>query len=161
MTAGETHRPGGEHRFPCAACGADMRFDPGAKRLVCDHCGNFEPIEGGRQSSSALRELDFGAAVEAPLSETEIEETRTSSCPNCGAVVEFDPDIHARECPFCATPVVIGTGVNRHIKPGGLIPFEIDEAAARDAMADWLGRLWFAPNGLRAYARKGRRLSGI
>ena len=28
-------------------------------------------------------------------------------------------------------------------------------------MTDWLGRLWFAPNGLQAYARKGRRLSGI
>jgi hypothetical protein len=28
-------------------------------------------------------------------------------------------------------------------------------------MADWLGRLWFAPNGLQAYARKGRRLSGV
>ena len=28
-------------------------------------------------------------------------------------------------------------------------------------MSDWLGRLWFAPNGLQEYARKGRSLSGI
>ena len=108
-----------------------------------------------------LRELDFSAAVEERLSEIDIEETRTSSCPNCGAVVEFDPAIHAKECPFCATPVVTDTGLSRHIKPGGLAPFEIEEGAARKAMSDWLGRLWFAPNGLQAYARRGRRLSGI
>ena len=28
-------------------------------------------------------------------------------------------------------------------------------------MTDWLGSLWFAPNGLQDYARKGRTLSGI
>jgi hypothetical protein len=28
-------------------------------------------------------------------------------------------------------------------------------------MATWLGRLWFAPNGLVEYARKGRALSGL
>ena len=155
---GHTH---GEHRFPCRACGSDMRFDPKTHDLVCDHCGNTESIEVARAAPAAMRELDFRAAVEARLSEIDVEETRTTTCPNCGAIVEFDPAIHARECPFCATPVVAGTGVNRHIKPGGLVAFDIDEPAARKAMSDWLGRLWFAPNGLQAYARKGRRLSGI
>ncbi len=28
-------------------------------------------------------------------------------------------------------------------------------------MSDWLGRLWFAPNGLKQYARKGRKMDGI
>jgi hypothetical protein len=28
-------------------------------------------------------------------------------------------------------------------------------------MNDWLGSLWFAPNGLQDYARKGRKMSGI
>jgi hypothetical protein len=151
----------GDHRFPCEACGSDLRFEPGTRSLVCDHCGNVEAIETVVGTAAPLPELDFGAAVEARLSEIDIEETRTSSCPNCGAIVEFDPDVHARVCPFCATPVVTGTGVHRHIKPGGLAPFEIDETAARAAMADWLGRLWFAPNGLQAYARRGRRLAGI
>jgi hypothetical protein len=150
-----------EHRFPCEACGSDLRFDPVSQRLVCDHCGHTDPIHDGRVRHAALRELDFRAAVEERLSEIDIEETRTSTCPNCGAIIEFDPNVHAKECPFCATPVVAGTGVDRHIKPGGLAPFELDEATARKAMADWLGRLWFAPNGLQAYARKGRRLSGI
>jgi hypothetical protein len=37
----------------------------------------------------------------------------------------------------------------------------LDENAARDAMTGWLGGLWFAPNGLQDYARKGRKLTGI
>jgi predicted RNA-binding Zn-ribbon protein involved in translation (DUF1610 family) len=150
-----------EHRFPCGTCGSDLRFDPATRQLVCDHCGNTEPINDGWARHTSLRELDFRAAVEERLSEIDIEETRTSTCPSCGAIIEFDEQVHARECPFCATPVVAGTGVSRHIKPGGLAPFELDEGTARKAMADWLGRLWFAPNGLQAYARKGRRLSGI
>ena len=84
-----------------------------------------------------------------------------TTCPNCAAQIEFDPDTHATECPFCATPVVADTGTHRHIKPKGLLPFALDEEGARDAMTQWLGKLWFAPNGLQEYARKGRKMQGI
>ncbi|WP_102108244.1 TFIIB-type zinc finger domain-containing protein [Oceaniglobus roseus] len=150
-----------EHRFPCDACGADMRFDPARGLMVCDHCGNETPVNGPKPQLAPIRELDFRAAIEARLPEAEMEETRVTSCPNCGAEIGFKPDVHATECPFCATPVVTGTGANRHIKPRGLVPFALDEGQARQAMTDWLGSLWFAPNGLTEYARKGRRMQGI
>ena len=150
-----------EHRFPCPNCGADYRFAPAEGKLICDHCGHEEPVEGVSAHVPAIRELDFRAAIEARLPEAETEETRTTKCPNCGAMVEFDADLHATECPFCATPVVTDTGVHRHIKPRGVLPFGIDEPKARQAMTDWLGRLWFAPNGLQEYARKGRKMQGI
>ena len=149
-----------EHRFPCSACGSDYRFEPMAARLVCDHCGNVEEVDHGPRDA-ATQELDFHAALEGDLDAEEMEETRTLSCPSCGAQVEFDPAQHAAECPFCATPVVTDTGTNRHIKPRGVLPFALDEDAARDALQDWLGSLWFAPNGVDAYARKGRKMSGI
>jgi DNA-directed RNA polymerase subunit RPC12/RpoP len=149
------------HRFPCEQCGADYRFDPAQGLLVCDHCGHSQRIDGGPWSGATLRELDFDAAIAETLPQTEIEETRVLTCPNCAAQVEFDPDTHAAECPFCATPVVTDTGTNRHIKPRGVLPFALDERSAHDAMTDWLGRLWFAPNGLKDYARKGRRMQGI
>ena len=151
-----------DHRFPCDNCGADFRFDPAAGTLTCDHCGNTSTIEGTRAAApTAIAELDYRAALDANLPQTEIEETRVSTCPNCAAQVEFDANIHAAECPFCATPVVTGTGAHRHIKPRGVLPFALSEAEARKAMNDWLGGLWFAPNGLQAYARKGRSLQGI
>ncbi|MDF0603189.1 TFIIB-type zinc finger domain-containing protein [Psychromarinibacter sp. C21-152] len=153
-------RPTEEHRFPCDQCGADMRFDPAAGRLICDHCGHSQPLDEPF-TGGAIRELDFRAAIEAHLPEAEIEETRVLSCPNCGAQVAFDADLHAKECPFCATPVVTDTGTHRHIKPRGLLPFALEERDAHKAMTEWLGKLWFAPNGLQEYARKGRRMNGI
>lgn len=150
-----------EHRFPCNTCGSDLRFDPGDDRMICDHCGHIEPIEVSHKANGGIKELDFQAAVNNKLAEAEIEETRVVSCPNCGAKTEFDGDTHAAECPFCATPVVTDTGTHRHIKPRGLLPFELDEESARQAMVDWLGSLWFAPGGLQDYARKGRKMNGI
>ena len=150
-----------EHRFPCAQCGADYRFDPDAGQLVCDFCGDVSGVTATGPWDGGIRELDFKQAMANLLPLQEMEETRVSNCPNCAAQVEFDPDVHAADCPFCATPVVTDTGTHRHIKPKGLLPFALDEEAARDAMTDWLGGLWFAPNGLQAYARKGRKLTGI
>lgn len=147
------------HRFPCPNCGSDYRFDPGHDRLTCDHCGNSEPI--GLTRGPAIRELDFETALRAALPAQEMETNRTSECPNCGAQVEFGRDNHSTECPFCATPVVTDTGAHRQIKPRAVLPFALDERTARGAMTDWLGSLWFAPNGLQDYARKGRTLTGI
>ncbi|MBJ3761158.1 primosomal protein N' (replication factor Y) - superfamily II helicase [Maribius pontilimi] len=147
------------HRFPCEQCGSDLRFDPGSGNLVCDHCGHVEPLTDA--APPAIAEQDFQAGLRDALPGAQMEETRVSRCPNCGAEVEFDPDLHATECPFCATPVVTDTGAHRQIKPQGLLPFAVDEAAARKAMTDWLGGLWFAPSRLQAYARKGRRMQGI
>lgn len=150
-----------EHRFPCDACGSDLRFDPGDNQLICDHCGNIQEISENGPWTGAIRELDFRKGVNAQLAAEDIEETRVVTCPNCGAQTEFDSDLHAAECPFCATPVVTDTGTHRHIKPRGLLPFHMEETQAREAVTDWLGSLWFAPNGLTEYARKGRKMNGI
>lgn len=154
--------PDSQHRFPCVSCGADYRYDPGQNRLICDHCGDIQslgndsPWKGG-----GIRELDFQAALRDQLPAQEIEENRTATCTSCGAQIELGPDTHATECPFCASPMVTDTGPHRQIKPRGLLPFALDEATARQAMTNWLGRLWFAPSGLQDYARKGRRMQGI
>jgi len=151
-----------EHRFPCESCGSDLRFEPGEERLICDHCGNTRPIESSPWTrSEAVAERDLVGALKAGLGTAETEETRTSTCPSCGARVEFDPAVHAKECPFCATPVVTDTGPSRQIKPAAVLPFHLDEGEARMAMTQWLGSLWFAPSGLMEYARKGRRMSGV
>jgi predicted RNA-binding Zn-ribbon protein involved in translation (DUF1610 family) len=150
-----------QESFPCDACGADMRYDPARNAMLCAHCGNTEALRENPWGRSQIRELDFHSALRGALPTLEMEETRVAKCPNCAAEVEFDPEVHASECPFCATPLVTDTGVHRHIKPRAVLPFAIPEKGAHEAMRDWLGRLWFAPNGLQKYARKGRRMDGI
>ena len=150
-----------QHRFPCDQCGADYRFDPSNGKLTCDHCGHSTGLAQRGPWASSIREMDFSQAVKGQIDQADVETSRISTCPNCAAVIEFSDSSHATECPFCATPVVTDTGEHRRIKPKGLLPFAIDERRAKDAMTQWLGRLWFAPNGLKDYARKGRKMNGI
>lgn len=152
------NEPQAEHRFPCENCGANLRFSPNSGVLACDHCGFKEENFSGH---TVIRELDFDAAVALELPDLELEEKRVTNCTACGANVDFDEANHANQCPFCAAPVVVDTGLQRQIKPKGVIPFQFEEKEAQKAMSDWLGRLWFAPNGLQEYARKGRKMQGI
>ncbi len=151
-----------EHRFGCATCGSDMRFDPSTGGMRCDHCGNAQalPPATTRARGLALAEVDLRAALAGAPPEM-VEETHVSQCPNCGARFELDPAVRASECPFCATPVVAGTGTDRHIRPAALLPFALPEGEARGKLKGWLASRWFAPNALRKYARAGRRMAGI
>ncbi|MBZ4690860.1 MAG: hypothetical protein JG765_2111 [Cereibacter sp.] len=148
--------------WPCESCGADLRFAPGQTDLRCDHCGHLQHIpELPKARTLALGELDLREALANQLPASESQDVRTTRCPSCGALVEFQGATHATQCPFCATPVVAGTGETRQIKPQALIPFALTEREARASMTRWLGSLWFAPNGLVQYARKGRALDGL
>ncbi len=150
-----------DHNFPCPACGGSLHFAPGEGQLICDHCGHTELLGRERRQPGSIPETAFRRGIEASLPEAETETRRISRCPNCGAEIEFDPAVHAATCPFCATPVVADPDPTRRIKPKGVAPFIVTGTQARAAMAKWLGSLWFAPNGLLEYARKGRALDGV
>lgn len=152
-----------EYRWPCEQCGAQMRYTPGQTRLTCDHCGHTQDIapKAPHDKAQALEELDLQRGLAGGLAASDMVEVRTTSCPSCGATIEITGATHATQCPFCATPVVLDTGTQRHIKPQALVPFVYSEPQARKAMTAWLGRLWFAPNTLLEYARKGRAMTGI
>ncbi len=151
-----------EYKFPCDTCGSDLRFSPGTGVMECDHCGATQKITNiGAWRGQSIREMDFRKAIKNQLPALDMEERRVVTCENCGAHVEFEANSHATECPFCATPIVTDTGVERRIKPKALLPFGLMERDAQKNMANWLGKLWFAPNGLQEYARKGRKMQGI
>lgn len=154
---------GHEHRFPCENCGAQLRFSPGQRRLTCQYCGHEQDIPHTEaERDAALETFDLREALDNHLPPEAMEEHRVLSCSNCGAQVEFDPAQHAASCPFCGSPVVTDTGTQRQIKPGAVLPFKLSEREAHDAMRQWLGRLWFAPNALKQYARSdGSRLDGL
>ncbi len=162
-TAEEVIARGDEQRWPCEQCGADLRFTPGQTQLTCTHCGHVQsiPVAPVSERHRALGELPLDRGLDDDLASASMQEARATPCPSCGAVVQFDGATHAAKCPFCDTPVVIGTGTERRIKPQAVLPFQLNEGQAREAMSRWLGSLWFAPNTLMEYARKGRAMSGV
>ena len=150
-------------QWPCAQCGAQLRYAPGQTELECDHCGHRQTIDTGgpQKQARALQEHDLTAGLRDDLPGAAMTEVRTTTCTNCGAQVEFDGALHATECPFCASPVVLDSGAHRLIKPQALVPFALTESQARKEMIGWMGSLWFAPSTLLQYARKGRAMNGL
>ena len=152
-----------EYRYPCDQCGAQLRYAPGQTTLTCDHCGHVQeiPQAGERRRARALVEHDLQAGLRDDLPDAASIEVRTVHCTSCGALIELTGASHATECPFCASPVVLDTGSQRLIKPQALVPFQLTEGQARTALTGWMGSLWFAPNTLLEYARKGRAMNGV
>jgi DNA-directed RNA polymerase subunit RPC12/RpoP len=151
------------YRWPCGQCGSDLRFAPDQGCLVCNHCGHTQGLAQTDPTTAAKthKELPLARGLASDLPQSDSEDVRSTSCPSCGAVVEFSGANHATKCPYCATPVVVDTGTRRVIKPQGVLPFALTEDAARDALTKWLGRLWFAPSNLLEFTRKGRAMAGI
>lgn len=166
----------GQQMLVCDYCGHQQRIGEGAARAPARQpaspAGPATTMPDGGASGRALQwdaahkspdlvELPLATGLRLDAGSEIAAEIRTLSCPNCGARIEMSGEVHATACPFCATPVVTDTGPVRQIKPQGVVPFLLTEDEARAAMENWLGRLWFAPSGLLAYARRGRKMRGI
>lgn len=157
----------GTLELPCANCGAPLTYSPGVDSLACEHCGAIndlpaEPEGPWERADLAIREHDYLARLETELPEAELAEAETVACPGCGAEVTFDDTVIAERCPFCATPLSREAAqTRRHPRPDGVLPFLLTEREARERMKRWLGRLWFAPSGLKSYAEAGRPMSGV
>ena len=154
--------PAASH-YPCPSCGAILTYRPGETRLTCPFCGATTEIAPADADAmeAAWREHDFEAALAGKAAGVDMETTQVVHCEACGASVAFDPGQHAAVCPFCATPVVADTTPDRHIKPQALLPFALDAREAQARVSRWLGGLWFAPSGLKQFARSKGALSGV
>ncbi|MDH3647481.1 MAG: primosomal protein N' (replication factor Y) - superfamily II helicase [Gammaproteobacteria bacterium] len=151
-------RAPGTDQFPCERCGALQTFQPGTDQIGCPYCGHTTEIAPG---SGVVREYDFREALTELANAPPASERKTTRCESCAAEFDFASHIHAGECPFCGTPIVEGTGTQRHVKPESLLPFEIDENTALLSFKKWLGKLWFAPSSLKRYAEGDARLTGV
>ncbi|MBL8561310.1 MAG: primosomal protein N' (replication factor Y) - superfamily II helicase, partial [Gemmobacter sp.] len=76
-----------ERHFPCASCGADLRFAPGQTHLRCAHCGHEQDIPAAPEVRlRALNEHDLHSALREALPPAAMEEAPTTRCPGCGAL---------------------------------------------------------------------------
>lgn len=149
---------GGDRRLACEECGAVLAYAPGTTTLVCEYCGHANPIE---VRPIEIVENDLRAALARGLAAAPVEEIQHVRCDSCAAEFTLDPDKHAGACPFCGQASVTGTGDHRQIKPAALLPFLIERREARERVSKWLKGLWFAPNKLKAFARRDDRLTGM
>ena len=149
-------------QFSCKDCGADLKFAPGTNALKCPYCGVENEIETTEEAvADAVEELDFREHLAKLKAGQETYEVLTARCTNCGAQTSFDEHITSDLCPFCGAALVHEKASTRMIKPQALLPFKVDDKAAREYYKKWLHGLWFAPNKLKEYARREGGLNGM
>ncbi len=133
-------------KFPCASCGADVVWSPGASALACPYCGAKRevprtpgevverPIE---EALAGATELGWGLARKAAL------------CRGCGATTTFEAGVAASRCAFCGAPAVVEAPPSATmVRPAGVLPFRVDRNAATGKFRQWLSSLWFRPDDL-------------
>lgn len=145
--------------FPCENCGARMDFSPSAQQVTCPYCQHQMAIP---QSGEEIEELDFHAYVSQTLDPEDSVEATVVTCGSCHAETTLDEQVTATNCPFCGSAIVTDPGQRRVIRPRSLLPFQIEDKEAMTLFRQWIGRLWFAPNKVKRYARAHQaRLNGV
>ena len=72
-----------QYHWPCAQCGADLRYAPGQTELKCDHCGHVQAIAAKppRAKARALTEHDLARGLADDLPASASAEVRASNRP--------------------------------------------------------------------------------
>jgi DNA-directed RNA polymerase subunit RPC12/RpoP len=132
--------------LPCPNCGAHLRFDVAARALRCQHCGTERPLPGKPHPPTWLGlppDLSIPEAQQEPAGKEALR------CRSCGAVTDLSIRTASLSCPFCGSPQVVREKAGSFlIPPRAIIPFELDQPAAEQALRDWLGQGWHRPTDL-------------
>lgn len=140
------------HHYPCAACGADLVFEPRDGFLTCPYCGHKEAIPESSESveeQSYLRHFSIRPEQMEKLADNALE----VQCQSCGAKSIFMPPQVAGRCEFCGVQIVAQPkSADPILTPGGVLPFSITQQQASSSLRQWLSSRWFAPNNLKRLA---------
>ncbi len=161
----DTRDAGSEHgatvaieKHSCPACGAQATWNPDKQALICAYCGTESPYEVD-PTSGEIREIDLVTALRDLPEKLRGWQAakRTVRCRSCHAISVFDPDRVGQNCDFCGAPELVDYDeIKAPIRPQSLLPFKIDEPAARESVRRWFGSKWLAPGAFKKRAMVDR-----
>ncbi len=136
--APDTREANDPKRFICPKCGGHMTYTPDGKTLTCEYCQSRQSLSSP-SNDQHLPEQDFFLAMATSSAHFSPVVQRTFSCQGCGARFLLPADQMTLNCPYCNSSYVIeNKEAFEMIPPAGLIPFEIDEEHAKQALKNWL-----------------------
>ncbi len=146
-----------QHKFSCPACGAEAHWNPGKQALICPFCGTTSPAhtELSATGEEVIREHDLAAALRAiPDSARGWQAQKTAvKCQSCQAISVFDPERVGQRCDFCGSASLVPyEEIKAVLRPESLLPMKVSESHVREAIRQWYGSRWFAPNKLKRAA---------
>ena len=144
--------------FPCGQCGADLTHDASSGQLKCGFCGHSQVIDSSDKPPIREHDLDGGYAEEGCLAAAPRPEgPRSLHCGDCGATVELGEATISTACPYCASPIQEAQSEQdkAQLPTDGLLPFQVESAAAKKALKGWVSGLWFAPGAFKQMGLRG------
>jgi DNA-directed RNA polymerase subunit RPC12/RpoP len=136
-------------KYNCPSCGGESQWNPAKQALVCPYCGTVSPAK--LAATGEIEEQELGAALRAidPSHRGWATEKKSVKCQSCQAITVFDPSRAAQRCDFCGSAAIIPIEQqSRAIRPASLLEFKLPETQVREAIRQWYGSRWFAPNKL-------------
>jgi len=134
-------------RAPCPGCGSQMIFRADTQGLGCEHCGAAETLTFSYEQLTENRLA--GLLVDNELNPAMLVEQQLFSCPSCGSRTRVNADHPTLNCGFCGSRAINPDAQRtRLIEPAGVLPFQLNRAAAVERFRTWIGRSWLAPNDL-------------
>ena len=129
--------------YQCPACTGPLGYSGASGKLECTYCGTafdvpvIEQLYAGREEAAAAAgtetQWDLGLAG-AAWSDEEAAAMRAYSCPSCGAQIICDYTTAATSCPYCGNPTIVPGQFAGTLRPDFVIPFRLDNAAAKAAL---------------------------
>jgi DNA-directed RNA polymerase subunit RPC12/RpoP len=125
--------------YKCPQCGGAIHFDSATQQMVCPYCDATFDVQALKDMDEALRET---AAPEPDWNmpdmswqDGEQENMAVYSCKSCGGEIVGDTTMGATSCPYCGNPVVMSGQFAGALRPDLIIPFKLDQGAAKAALA--------------------------
>jgi hypothetical protein len=123
--------------FTCPRCGGRRVYAPDGQTLLCEYCDENEKVSAapGREPDGD----DFLLAMATAKAQRRPIEARSITCKGCGTLFLLPPEVITQTCPYCAAAYALEQVELRQLDaPDGIIPFKLDESAARSALKAWL-----------------------
>ncbi len=131
----------------CPVCGGHLTIDDAQGGVRCRFCGHQAPAAERREIGA--RALGMALIARKAQPERWIIGERLLHCRQCGAERTIPATVLSMTCPFCGSNQVIEQdAVGSFVQPDGLVPFELDERDAVEAIK-------------RALKTPGERLAGM
>lgn len=126
-----------EYKCPC--CGGAIAFDSEVQKMKCPFCDTEFEMETLAGYDDVLKNeqednMNWEAAAGGEWQDDETDSLCSYVCNSCGGEITCDENTAATFCPFCGNPVVMMGRLSGVLKPNYVIPFKIDEKAAKDAL---------------------------
>lgn len=127
-----------EYKCPC--CGGKVEFDSGKQQMKCPYCDSTFDVEAMREHDEALQTEEpdqfFWQIPQEGWQQDEDANINVYCCNSCGGQIVAEETTAATHCPFCGNPVVLTGRLAGDLKPDYVIPFQLDQAAAKQAAAE-------------------------